>query len=60
MLVVEVDFQYRLLAHTDFDVAGVDILDDTATAGVGLDAYHTLQFRRVHHTVVGKHVLATA
>jgi hypothetical protein len=37
VLIVEVDLEYTLLADTHFDVAHVDILNDTATAGVGLD-----------------------
>ncbi len=60
MLVVEVDFQYAFLADTHFDVAGIDVFDDTATASIGLDAYHTLQFGRVHHVVLGIDVAASA
>ena len=60
VLIVEVDFQHSLLAHAHLDVAGVDVLDDATTARVGLDAHHALQFGRVHHAVMCKHVLATA
>ena len=60
MLVVEVDLQDRLLADAHLDIAHVDVLDDTTTTRVGLDAEYTLQLRRVHHTVVGIDILTTA
>ena len=59
MFVVKVDLQNTLFADAHLDIAHVDVLDDTATAGVSLYAKHTLQFWRVHHTVVGEDVLAT-
>ena len=58
VLVVEVDLQHAFLAHAHLDVAGVDVLDDAATARVGFYAHHALQLGRVHHAVVGEHVLA--
>ena len=60
VLIVKVDLQHTLLADAYLDITHVDVLDDTATAAVGLDAQHTLQFRRIHHTVVGIDILATA
>ena len=60
VLVVEVDFQDRLLADAYLDVAHVDILDDATTTGVGLDTQYALQLGRVHHTIVGIHILTTA
>ena len=60
MLVIEVDLQYALFADTHLDVLHIDVLDDTASTGIRLDAQHTLQLRRVHHTVVGKDILATS
>ena len=57
-LVVQVNLQDRLLALAHLDVAGVDVLNDAASAGVRLDAYHALQLGRVHHVVVGKDVAA--
>ena len=58
-LVVEVDFQDSLLALSHGDVAHVDVLDDTATAVVGLDAEDAFEVRRVHHAVFSKDILAT-
>ena len=59
-LVVGVDFQYGFLALPHGDVAHVDILDDAATARVGLDAQHAVERRRVHLAVLGIDILATA
>ena len=42
------------------DVAGIDILYDTATACVGLDADDTVEVGAVHLAVFGKKVAATA
>ena len=58
-LVVSIDFQHRLATLTDGDVAHVDVLDDAATARVGLDAQHTVQRGRVHLAVLGIDILAT-
>ena len=60
MFVVEVDLQHTLFADAHLNVLHIDVLDDTASAGVRLDAKYTLQFRRVHHTVVGKYILAAS
>ena len=38
----------------------MDILYQAAPTGIGLDAHHALQLRRVHHTVVGKDATASA
>jgi hypothetical protein len=59
-LVVGVDLQHCLVTLTYGNVTHVDVLDDTTTARVGLYAKHTLQLRRVHHTIVSIYVLATA
>ena len=59
MLVVEVDFQYRLFADTHLHILHVDVLNDAPATGVGLDAQYTLQLRGVHHTVVGIDVFTT-
>ena len=60
MLIVKVDLQDTLLADTHLDILHVDVLDDTTTTAVGLDAEHALQLRGVHHTVMGIDILATA
>ena len=60
VLIVEVDFQHRLATLSHLDVAGIDILDDTAAAGVGLDAHHAVETGAVHLVVLGKHVAASA
>ena len=60
VIVVEVDFQHRLATLTHLNVAGIDVLYHTATAGVGLDAHHTVEIGAVHLVVLGKHVAATA
>ena len=60
VLVVKINLQYALFALANGDVAHVDILDDTTTTAVGLDAQHALQLGRIHHTIVGIHILATA
>ena len=57
MLVVEVDLQYTLLADAHLHILHVDVLNDAATTGVGLDAQYTLQLGGVHHTVVGIDIL---
>ena len=59
VLVVEVDLQHALLADAHLDVLHVDVLDDTSATAVGFDAEYALQLGRVHHTVVGKHILAS-
>ena len=59
-LIVEVDFQDGLFADTHFDVAHIDVLDDTTPTGVGLDTEYAFQFGRVHHAVVGKDILTAA
>ena len=56
VLIVEVDFQYRLLAHTHLDVLHADVLDDTTSARVGLDTQHPLKLGGIHHAVVGEDV----
>ncbi len=60
VLVVEVDLQYRFAALSHFDVAGVDIFDDSATAGVGLDSYHAVKVGAVHLVVFGIYVAASS
>ena len=60
MLVVEVDLQHTLLADAHLYILHVDVLDDAASTRISLDSQHTLQLWRVHHTVVGKHILASA
>ena len=60
VLVVEVDFQDTLPTLSYLYTAHIDILDDASSARIGLDAQHAVQIGRVHHTVVGKHVLAAA
>ena len=59
-LVVEVDFQDGFLALAHGDVAHIDVLDESATAVVGLDAEDALQVRGVHHAVLGVYILASA
>ena len=60
MFVVEVDFQHTLLADPHLNIFHVNILDDATATGVGLDAQHTLQFGRVHDTVVGVDILTAS
>ena len=60
VLVVEVNLQHGLLALAHLDVLHVDVLDDAAATRVGLDTQYALQAGRVHHAVVGKHILAAA
>ena len=60
VLVVQIDFQHTLAALAHRDILHEDIFDDTASARVGLDAQHTVQIGRVHHTVVGKDILRAA
>ena len=60
MFVVEVDLQNTLLTDANLDVLHVDVLNDTTSAGVCLDAKHTLQLGGIHHTVMGKDILAAA
>ena len=57
-LVVGIDFQHGLLALANGDVTHVDVLNDAATARVGLDAQHTVQVGRVHLAVLGIDILA--
>ena len=59
-LVVGVELEYGLATLTNGHVTHVDILDDTTTAAVGLDTQHALQLWRIHHTIVGIHILTTA
>ena len=59
-LVVEINLQDTLLADTYFDIAGIDVLNHSATAGISLDAYHTFQLRRVHDIVFGIDITASA
>ena len=59
-LVVGVNLQHGLAALPDGDVTHVDVLDDTTTAGVGLDTQHAVQRGRVHIAVLGIDVLAAA
>ena len=58
-IIVRVDFQDGFLALSYRDIAHVDVLDDATTAGVRLDAEHTVQIGRVHLAVLCKDVLAT-
>ena len=60
VLVVQINLQHALLTLANSNVTHVDILDDTTTAAVGFDTQHALQLWRIHHTIVGKHILATA
>ena len=60
MFIIEVDFQYRFSALSHLDVAGIDVLYDTATASVGLDSYYAVQIRAVHHVVFSEHVTASS
>ena len=60
VLVVEVDLQHRLLADAHLDIFHIDVLDDATATGIGLDAQYAFQVGGVHHTVVGKDILATA
>ena len=60
VLIVQVDFQHTLAALAHRDILHEDILDDAASARVGLDAQHTVQIGRVHHAVVGKDILRAA
>ena len=59
VLVVEVDFQYALLAHAHLNITHVDVLNDATAAGVGLDAHDAIQVGRVHHVVLRIDVAAT-
>ena len=43
LLVYEIDFEDGLLALADLYVADKDVFDDTAAAGVGLDAYDAVE-----------------
>ena len=60
MVVVKVDFQHALAALSHLDVLHVDILNDAASAGVGLYTQHAVQLRGIHDAVVCKDILATA
>ena len=60
VLVVEVDLDDGLAALSHLDVAQVDVLNDAASAAVGLDAQYAVQVGRVHHAVVGVDILAAA
>ena len=59
-LIVEVDFQNRFAALSYLDVAGINVLNDTATASVGLDAYNAVEIGTVHLAVLGKQVAAAS
>ncbi len=59
-LVNEVDTHYCLAALANLDVTHVDILVDTATASVCLDAQHAVEVWRVHLAVLCKDVLHAA
>ena len=59
-LVVGVQFQHCLTTLTNGDVAHIDVLDDTTTARIGFYAEHTVEVGRVHLTVLGIDILATA
>ena len=59
-LIVEIDFQHRLLALTYFHIAEIHILNDATSTTICLDAKYALQIRTVHRTVLHKHLLTTA
>ena len=58
--IVGVKLEDGLATLTNSDVAHIDILDDTTAARVRLDAQHTVEVGRVHLTVLGIDILATA
>ena len=59
-LVIEVDFYYSFATLTYLDTAHVDVLNQSATAIIGLDAEDTVQMRRVHLAVFSVDILASA
>ena len=59
-LIIGIDLEYSFLTLAHGDIAHVDVLNDTTTAGVSLDAEHAVEVRRVHLAVLCKHILATA
>ncbi len=60
LLVYEIDFEDGLLALADLYVADKDVFDDTAAAGVGLDAYDAVEEGRVHDAVFYEEVFEAA
>ena len=56
-LIREVDAHHSLTALADGNIADIDILGDTSTAGIGLDTEHAVEIRRVHLTVLSKDIL---
>ncbi len=59
-LIVEVDLQHSLTALSYLDVAHVDVLNDAASAIVGLDAQYALEIGRVHHAILGEDILTAS
>ena len=59
-LVVEVDFHHGLATLSYLYIFYIDVLHNAASARIGLDAQHAVKVGRIHHAVVGKHVLAAA
>ena len=59
-LIREVDAHHGLTALADGNIADIDILGDTSAAGIGLDAEHAVEIRRVHLTVLSKDILHSA
>lgn len=59
-LIDKIDFQYGLLALSDFHVAHINVLDHASAASVGLDTDHSIQFGAIHHAVLKKEIFKTA
>ena len=60
LLVYEIDFEDGFLALAYLYVAYEDVFDDTAAAGVGLDAYDAIEEGRVHDAVFYEEVFESA
>ena len=58
--IVGVQFEDSLATLTNGNVAHIDVLNDTATTGVRLDAEYTVETGRVHLAILGIDILATA
>ena len=57
--IIGINLQYSLATLTNPDVADIDVLDDTTSTRVCLDAKHTVQRWRIHFAVFCKDILAT-
>ena len=57
--VVKINFENRFSALSHLDVAGIDILDDTASTSVGLYADNTVEVGTIHLAVLSKEIAAS-